>query len=256
VSLRHRHEYAVVLPRGLPDGFEIPAKEFPTNSGGCAPLPAQIHQIRAGVVVKRRKDAGSSRTPLRPACRTRTIWQYWHVPALSGPLPPSPASPGSGCPQLHLPATTGQRRRSLTSTRNTAPHGAIRSRPRPRAPPRCSHLRPRRLHPAAHGPLDALHRAAGRDLVAEAMAVQHLRNRRQRHTRVKPTPDQHLDPRQRPGLVRPAVRHRPPGQLPPQHHEQSLAELRPGHRALRRQSTLSTLLPGPPPPLHRPHAHT
>jgi len=21
-------------------------------------------------------------------------WQYWHVPALSGPLPPSPAPPG------------------------------------------------------------------------------------------------------------------------------------------------------------------
>ncbi|MDQ0765395.1 hypothetical protein QF027_008030 [Streptomyces canus] len=120
VSLRHRHEYAVVLPRGLLDGFEIPAKKFPAANGGrFAPLSAQIRQVRADVIVKRRKDAGSSRAPLRPARRTRTIWQYWHVPALSGPLPPSPASPGSGCPQLHLPATTGQRRRSLTSTRNS-----------------------------------------------------------------------------------------------------------------------------------------
>ena len=51
--------------------------------------------------------AGSSRTPLRPARRTRTIWQYWPVPALSGLLPPSPAPPGSGCPQLHRPAATG-----------------------------------------------------------------------------------------------------------------------------------------------------
>ncbi len=51
--------------------------------------------------------AGSSRTPLRPACRARTIWQCWPVPALSGLLPPSPASPGSGCPQLHRPAATG-----------------------------------------------------------------------------------------------------------------------------------------------------
>ncbi|WP_406113114.1 tyrosine-type recombinase/integrase [Kitasatospora purpeofusca] len=51
--------------------------------------------------------AGSSRTPLRPARRTRTIWQYWPVPALSGLLQPSPASPGSGCPQLHRPAATG-----------------------------------------------------------------------------------------------------------------------------------------------------
>jgi len=51
--------------------------------------------------------AGSSRTPLRHACRTRTIWQCWPVPALSGLLPPSPAPPGSGCPQLHRPAATG-----------------------------------------------------------------------------------------------------------------------------------------------------
>ena len=40
-----------------------------------------------------------------------------HVPALSGLLPPSPAPPGSGCPQLHQPAAAGQRRRSFTSTR-------------------------------------------------------------------------------------------------------------------------------------------
>ncbi|MEU9467789.1 site-specific integrase [Streptomyces avermitilis] len=57
--------------------------------------------------IKGVSHAGSSRTPLRPASRTRTIWQYWHVPALSGLLPPSPAPPGSGCPQLHRPAATG-----------------------------------------------------------------------------------------------------------------------------------------------------
>ena len=54
-----------------------------------------------------RSHAGSSRTPLRPARRTRTIWRCWPVPALSGLLPPSPAPPGSGCPQLHRPAATG-----------------------------------------------------------------------------------------------------------------------------------------------------
>ncbi len=47
-------------------------------------------------------------TPLRPVSRTRTIWRYWPVPALSGLLPPSPAPPGSGCPQLRLPAATGK----------------------------------------------------------------------------------------------------------------------------------------------------
>jgi hypothetical protein len=41
-------------------------------------------------------------------------------------LPPSPASPGSGCPQLHRPAATGRRRRPFTPARITAPHGARR----------------------------------------------------------------------------------------------------------------------------------
>jgi hypothetical protein len=39
-------------------------------------------------------------TPSDLASRTHTVWQYQHVPALSGLLPPSPASPGSGCPPL------------------------------------------------------------------------------------------------------------------------------------------------------------
>jgi hypothetical protein len=85
-----------------------------------APRPAQIRQVRAGGPVEGRNNAGSSRTPFRHARRTRAIWQYWHVPALSGLLPPSPAPPGSGCPQLHQPAATGQRRRSLTSTRTSS----------------------------------------------------------------------------------------------------------------------------------------
>src|SRR5689334_16392188 len=46
-------------------------------------------------------NTDSSRTPSHLACRTRTIWQYRYVPALSGLLPPSPTFPGSGCPQLH-----------------------------------------------------------------------------------------------------------------------------------------------------------
>jgi hypothetical protein len=57
--------------------------------------------------IKGMSHAGSSRTPLRHACRTQTIWQCWPVPALSGLLPPSPTPPGSGCPQLHRPAATG-----------------------------------------------------------------------------------------------------------------------------------------------------
>jgi hypothetical protein len=73
----------------------------------CAPLPAQIHQVSSWRRIKGMSHAGSSRTPLHSASRTQTIWQCWPVPALSGLLPPSPAPPGSGCPQLHRPAATG-----------------------------------------------------------------------------------------------------------------------------------------------------
>jgi hypothetical protein len=48
-------------------------------------------------------------TPLCLACRTRAIWRYWPVAALSGLLPPDPASPGSGCPPLHRTAATARR---------------------------------------------------------------------------------------------------------------------------------------------------
>jgi hypothetical protein len=61
--------------------------------------------------------AGSSRTPSRLACRTRAVWWYRPVPSLSGLLPPFPAPPRSGCPQLHQPAATGRGQSPFTSTR-------------------------------------------------------------------------------------------------------------------------------------------
>ncbi len=86
-----------------------PARKFPAPSQPtrCAPRPAHIRQIGAGLPFEGRTHAGSSRTPLRHARRTRTIWQYSRVPALSGLLPPIPAPPGTGCPQLTVPAATG-----------------------------------------------------------------------------------------------------------------------------------------------------
>ena len=49
MPLRHRCGYAADLPRSLPGGSCLPPQEFPTATGGrCAPLPAQIRQVRAG----------------------------------------------------------------------------------------------------------------------------------------------------------------------------------------------------------------
>ena len=53
--------------------------------------------------LKGRTYAGSSRTPLRHARRTHTIWQYWRVPTLSGLLPPAPAPPGARLPSASPP---------------------------------------------------------------------------------------------------------------------------------------------------------
>jgi hypothetical protein len=79
----------------------------------------------------RRAAPGAVRVGVQPGTRNLTApaetasaleWISRH----RGLLPPSPAPPGSSCPQLHRPAAIGGRRRSLTSTRTTAPHGANR----------------------------------------------------------------------------------------------------------------------------------
>ena len=110
---QHRHEYAAGFPRGLLGDQAEPLSE--TTAASLAAIerciPAQIHQVSS-----RFEDYGGSTTgslALRlsvSACRTWAIWRCWPIPALSGLLPPDPASPGSGCPQLHQTAATARRR--------------------------------------------------------------------------------------------------------------------------------------------------
>lgn len=77
MPLRHRCEYAAVFPRSLPGSSCPPPREFPAHMlDECAPPPAQIHQISSRCRIKGLSHAGSSRTPLHPACRTRAIWQF------------------------------------------------------------------------------------------------------------------------------------------------------------------------------------
>ena len=110
--------YPDSLARGTPQPFPLassPATTYrlrsrsPPSRRACTadrPRSARLEPARR----LRSVNAGSSRTPSRLACRTRAVWQYRPVPAWSGLLPPSRASPRSGCPQLHRPAATGQRR--------------------------------------------------------------------------------------------------------------------------------------------------
>ena len=66
-----------------------------------APRPAQIRQVRAGVKIEGRNNAGSSRTPFRHARRTRPIWQCWTRP---GFVRAAPAVPGTT--RIRLPSAT------------------------------------------------------------------------------------------------------------------------------------------------------
>jgi hypothetical protein len=110
VSLRLRHEYAAGLPRGLPAGNGKPTQKFPAGVAAdrCAPRAAQIRQVRAGVQM----EDVTTPVPLVllsvPLTEPAPSGSAGHVPALSGLLPPSPAPPGSGCPQLHPLTATRQ----------------------------------------------------------------------------------------------------------------------------------------------------
>ena len=122
VSQRPRHAYAAGFQRGLPD------QHLKTSPGVlAASVNSETRRVRPRSArfepVSKLKDVT---TPVPLVLLSATLagpapsGSTGHVPALSGLLPPSPAPPGSGCPQLHQPAATGQRRRSLTSTRTTS----------------------------------------------------------------------------------------------------------------------------------------
>ena len=114
------HEYAAVLPRGHPDRridttrasqqpFSLPpgcAASRP-RSARLEPMDALrgvrtlVPHVRLSVLLAGPRPSGSTGQSRR--CQGR--------------LPPSPASPGSGCPQLPPVAATARRWWSLTSTR-------------------------------------------------------------------------------------------------------------------------------------------
>ena len=181
MSQQHRHAYAAGIQRGLPVRLRNTSRKFPPPCRRrCALRPALIRQVRAGGSGEGRK------TPVPRVLLSATLagpapsGSAGHVPALSGLLPPSPPPRGSGCPQLQRPAATGHRRRSLTSTRITAPHGATRSRSTRRSAPLASCLGPGHRPPLGDRGLVPFHRAVNRDLGRVADPVQQERHPAQR----------------------------------------------------------------------------
>ena len=109
-DLLHRNEVDLKRNSAVP--------RLRNEGGGCASPPAQIRQVRAGASL-RGANVGFSRMPFRHARHTRVVWSTDTPWLCRGRLPPIPAPPGAGCPQLHRPAATGRRGRSLTSTQST-----------------------------------------------------------------------------------------------------------------------------------------
>ena len=77
MSQRPRNAYAAGIQRGLP-GWQVNTRleVLAATVNSERRRPAQIRQVRAGVNVEGRNNAGSSRTPFRYARQVRPIWQY------------------------------------------------------------------------------------------------------------------------------------------------------------------------------------
>ena len=126
MPLRHRCGYAAAFPRSLPSSSCPPPREFPARPlhGRCAPHPAQIHQVRAGAASR------GCHTPVPHVLLSVTL----AGPRPSGSTGPSRLCQGCSHPPRHHSGRAAlsftallrqdQRRRSLTSSRTTAPHGA------------------------------------------------------------------------------------------------------------------------------------
>ena len=68
---------AADLHRSLPVGYIYQPKSSPhIIVCGCTLLRGPDPPGSSRWVFEKRSDAGSSRTPFRLTCRTRTIWQY------------------------------------------------------------------------------------------------------------------------------------------------------------------------------------
>ena len=132
---QHRHGYAAGLHRDLPTGTPSQLRSQPPPAGmtvHCTYPPdlSRCHAYGALPPVPVRMPSGLAR-------RTRTIWQSWHVPALSALLA---ALPGTSRIRLRSASTRLLRQpgeKAFHLLRLSAPHGA--------PAPRGAHTKPTQL---------------------------------------------------------------------------------------------------------------
>ena len=138
---QHRHGYAADLHRGLPTGTPSRLTESATHTGWPCTAPRPISTRFEPVPRLRSFNTGSSRIPSDLARRTRPVWQYQTVPALSALLPALP-----GVSRIRLrPAPARLLRQPgeevLHLLRFPAPHGAPAPRGAPGSSRRTGRLR-------------------------------------------------------------------------------------------------------------------
>ena len=130
MSLRPRHGYAADLPHGLRERQGQTTREVPRHhhrGSGCAPLPAQIRQIRAGEGLRdvRRRFLAYSSPSRSPGLHHLTVLAHpglvGAAPTLPGTtrirLPPAPRTccdrPEAKVSHLHSNHSASRRKRKL-----------------------------------------------------------------------------------------------------------------------------------------------
>ena len=106
LSRQHRHSYAAGLHHGLRARRNQPDTKSAATLWAAAVhcTPAQIRQVSGRFIAYGMSALVPVSTPSRLASRTRAIWQYWHVPSLSGLLPALP-----GVSRIRLPSASPSR---------------------------------------------------------------------------------------------------------------------------------------------------
>jgi hypothetical protein len=128
LPLRHRRRYAVDIPRGIPPGGPTTGSGVPRQQARqwVRTAPRAISARFDPVITSRNFTALVPRVyAVRLANRTRTVWQYQHVPASSRLLPPSPAPPGSGCSSFSGPLRQATGEGLSPRHGQPASHGAL-----------------------------------------------------------------------------------------------------------------------------------
>jgi len=116
-----------------PTSIAVPRVAFPSVRSACTAARPRSARFEPVPRLRRFHHWFTCVTPFCLVRRTRTIWQYWPVPALSGLLPTLPSASWVRLPSTSIRPLRQPNDRGLSPPfEHTAPHGA--RGPRERGP--------------------------------------------------------------------------------------------------------------------------